>query len=139
MHFQVSIAIIVTLFTALIMAIPELKGLDIEVLKSVDSKRKTQRGDTIDVHYRGTLAKDGSEFDSSYNRKQPLTFTVGNGQVIKGWDEGLLDMAVGEKRKLTIAPELGYGQRAMGPIPAGSTLIFETELIGIKGVKKEEL
>lgn len=55
------------------------------------------------------------------------------------WDEGLLDMCIGEKRKLTIPPELGYGQRAMGPIPAGSTLIFETELVSIQGVKKDEL
>ena len=55
------------------------------------------------------------------------------------WDEGLLDMCIGEKRKLTIEPEMGYGQRAMGPIPAGSTLIFETELVGIKGVERDEL
>lgn len=55
------------------------------------------------------------------------------------WDEGLLDMCIGEKRKLTIPPELGYGDRGVGPIPGGSTLIFETELMGIKGVKKDEL
>lgn len=84
--------------------------------------RKTQRGDSISVHYRGTLASDGSEFDASYNRGQPLDFTVGKGQVIKGWDEGLLDMCIGDKRTLTIPPEFGYGERAMGPIPAGSTL-----------------
>ena len=84
--------------------------------------RKTQRGDKISVHYRGTLASDGTEFDASYNRGTPLDFTVGKGQVIKGWDEGLLDMCIGDKRKLTIPPEFGYGERAMGPIPAGSTL-----------------
>ncbi|KAL8681005.1 MAG: hypothetical protein Q9186_002841 [Xanthomendoza sp. 1 TL-2023] len=100
--------------------------------------RKTQRGDSIEVHYRGTLASDGSEFDASYKRGKPLGFTVGKGMVIQGWDEGLLDMCIGDKRKLTIPPEHGYGQRAMGPIPAGSTLIFETELIGLQGVEKEE-
>ena len=59
--------------------------------------------------------------------------------MIKGWDEGLLDMCVGDKRVLTIPPEYGYGERAMGPIPAGSTLVFETELVGIEGVEKDEL
>lgn len=104
-----------------------------------ECSRKTQRGDSISVHYRGTLASDGSEFDASYNRGTPLDFTVGKGQVIKGWDDGLLDMCIGDKRTLTIPPEFGYGERAMGPIPAGSTLVFETELVGIQGVKKDEL
>ena len=99
--------------------------------------RKSTAGDSISVHYRGTLLADGSEFDASYNRGQPLSFTVGKGQVIKGWDEGLLGMCIGDKRKLTIPPELGYGERAMGPIPAGSTLVFETELVGIEGVEAE--
>lgn len=89
-------------------------------------------GDTIKVHYRGTLT-NGNKFDSSYDRREPLQFTVGQGQVIKGWDEGLLNMKVGEKRKLTIAPHLAYGNRAVGGvIPANSTLIFETELVEIK-------
>ncbi|ERF71626.1 hypothetical protein EPUS_00615 [Endocarpon pusillum Z07020] len=115
-------------------------GPTIEVLKAVECDRKTKTGDTISVHYRGTLASDGSQFDASYDRGQPLTFEVGKGRVIKGWDQGLLDMCIGEKRKLTIPPELGYGQQNMGPIPAGSTLIFETELVGIKGVQgKDEL
>lgn len=87
-----------------------------------ECNRKTQRGDTINVHYRGTLASNGNQFDASYDRGQPLSFTVGNGMVIKGWDEGLLDMCPGDKRKLTIPPEHAYGDRAMGPIPAGSTL-----------------
>jgi len=113
--------------------------VETEYTNIVECTRKTQRGDKIDVHYLGTLASDGSKFDSSYDRNSPLTFTVGQGQVIKGWDEGLLDMCIGDKRKLTIPPELGYGQRAMGPIPAGSTLVFETELMGIHGVEKDEL
>lgn len=119
-------------------AIPE--GLIIDNLTpDITCSRKTKSGDSIDVHYRGTLASDGSQFDASYDRGTPLSFVVGTGRVIKGWDEGLLDMCIGEKRKLTIPPELGYGQRSMGPIPAGSTLIFETELVGIKGVKRDEL
>lgn len=88
---------------------------------------------------RGTLESDGSEFDASYNRGQPLSFKVGSGQVIKGWDQGLLDMCPGEKRKLTIQPEWAYGSRGAGPIPANSVLIFETELVSIDGVSKDEL
>ncbi|KIW07027.1 uncharacterized protein PV09_01921 [Verruconis gallopava] len=114
------------------------KPLNIEVTEEVACKRKTQRGDKIDVHYRGTLESDGTEFDASYKRGTPLSFTVGKGQVIKGWDEGLLDMCPGEKRKLTIQPEWAYGSRSMGPIPANSVLIFETELVSIAGVPKEE-
>ncbi|KAK0754723.1 hypothetical protein B0T18DRAFT_43634 [Schizothecium vesticola] len=113
------------------MPIPQLDGLQIEVTQE-GSGPETQRGNTISVHYRGTLT-DGTKFDASYDRGQPLDFTVGEGQVIKGWDEGLLGMKVGEKRKLTIAPNLAYGNRAVGGvIPANSTLIFETELVKIK-------
>lgn len=87
--------------------------------------------------FQGTL-EDGTEFDSSIPRGQPLTFTVGAGQVIKGWDQGLLGMCEGEKRRLVIPPELGYGASGAGDkIPAGATLIFETELIKID--RKEEL
>jgi FK506-binding protein 2 len=85
-------------------------------------KRKTQNGDTISAHYKGTLAKDGTKFDASYDRNQPLTFPLGAGRVIKGWDLGLLDMCPGDKRTLTIPPELGYGTRGVGPIPGGATL-----------------
>ena len=87
----------------------------------MECTRKTVAGDKVDVHYRGTLT-DGTEFDASYNRGQPLSFTVGQGQVIKGWDQGLLDMCPGEKRKLTIQPEWAYGSRGVGPIPANSVL-----------------
>ncbi|KAI0396447.1 FKBP-type peptidyl-prolyl cis-trans isomerase [Xylariaceae sp. FL0594] len=110
--------------------------LKIDVTLPVECDRKTQKGDSIEVHYRGTLASNGKQFDASYDRGTPFGFQLGAGRVIKGWDEGLLDMCIGEKRTLTIPPELGYGNRAMGPIPAGSTLVFETELLGIKGVPK---
>ncbi|RAL11301.1 peptidylprolyl isomerase family protein FPR2 [Aspergillus homomorphus CBS 101889] len=113
--------------------------LGIEVTHPVECTRKTQKGDTVHMHYRGTLAADGSEFDASYKRGQPLVFPLGAGRVIKGWDQGLLDMCIGEKRTLTIPPEFGYGDRGVGPIPGGATLIFETELVGIDGVKKDEL
>ena len=88
-------------------------------------------GDRVIVHYTGTL-EDGTKFDSSRDRGQPFEFAIGVGQVIKGWDEGLMGMKVGGKRKLTIPPELGYGSRDNGPIPANSTLIFEIDLIGIE-------
>ncbi|KAF2260420.1 hypothetical protein CC78DRAFT_501655 [Lojkania enalia] len=113
--------------------------LKTEVTEPVECSRKTVAGDKINVHYRGTLESDGSEFDASYNRGQPLSFTVGQGQVIKGWDQGLLDMCPGEKRKLTIQPDWAYGSRGVGPIPANSVLIFETELVSIDGVSKDEL
>jgi len=115
-----------------VLAAPEVI---VEVTRAVECERKSQKGDKISVHYRGTLADGGKEFDASYNRGDPLSFQVGKGSVIKGWDDNLLDMCIGEKRTLTIPPEFGYGQRAMGPIPAGSTLIFETELMGIAGVE----
>ncbi|KAI0190801.1 hypothetical protein F4808DRAFT_444325 [Astrocystis sublimbata] len=112
--------------------------LKIDVTLPVDCDRKTKKGDSIEVHYRGTLAANGNKFDASYDRGTPFGFQLGGGRVIKGWEEGLLDMCIGEKRTLTVPPELGYGSRGMGPIPAGSTLVFETELIGIKGVPKPE-
>jgi FK506-binding protein 14 len=92
---------------------------------------KSKLSDMLTMHYTGTLT-DGTKFDSSFDRDQPFTFQLGAGQVIKGWDQGLLDMCVGEKRKLTIPPELGYGDRGAGNvIPGGATLIFEVELINI--------
>ncbi|KAH8169081.1 FKBP-type peptidyl-prolyl cis-trans isomerase domain-containing protein [Sarocladium implicatum] len=112
--------------------------LQIDVTLPVECERKTQKGDKVSMHYHGKLAETGKKFDASYDRNQPFSFKLGTGQVIKGWDQGLLDMCIGEKRTLTIPPELGYGQRNMGPIPAGSTLIFETELLGIAGVEKPE-
>jgi len=97
--------------------------------------RKAKAGDKVDVHYTGTLT-DGKKFDSSVDRGTPFSFTLGQGQVIKGWDQGIAGMCVGEKRKLKIPPSLGYGaQGAGGSIPGGATLIFETELVAINGQK----
>lgn len=87
-------------------------------------------GKVITAHYTGTL-QDGTVFDSSVTRGTPFQFVLGAGQVIRGWDLGILGMKVGGKRKLTIAPELAYGSRAIGAIPANSTLVFEVELLGV--------
>uniref|UniRef100_A0A131XZF7 peptidylprolyl isomerase n=1 Tax=Ixodes ricinus TaxID=34613 RepID=A0A131XZF7_IXORI len=106
--------------------------LKIEVLKSADKcERKSKKGDLLAVHYKGSLL-DGTEFDSSHGRGEPFRFQIGVGQVVKGWEEGLLDMCVGEQRKLTVPPELGYGDVGAGDkIPPKSTLVFETELMKI--------
>ena len=87
-------------------------------------------GDTITVNYKGALA-DGKVFDSSYDRNQPFSFILGSGKVIRGWDEGFNGMRVGGKRRLVIAPDYGYGDKSIGPIPANSTLIFDVELLNV--------
>ncbi|KAH7118933.1 FK506-binding protein-like protein 2 precursor [Dendryphion nanum] len=122
---------------ALLTTLSTAQSLTIEVTKAVPCVRKTEPGDKISVNYKGTLQSDGSQFDSSYDRGQPFTFKLGAGQVIQGWDQGLLGMCIGEGRKLTIPPHMAYGSSGSGPIPPGSTLIFETELMGIEGVKAE--
>ena len=123
---------VLTLYLTLALATLSLAAetVNVDVTHAVECKRKTQKGDKISVHYRGTLASDGSEFDASYNRGAPFSFVLGKGSVIRGWDENLLDMCIGEKRTLTIPPEFGYGNRNMGSIPAGSTLSEYTCVYG---------
>jgi len=107
---------------------------DLEIEKIVTGEGKSpETGQIAVVHYTGWLT-NGKKFDSSVDRNQPFEFKVGIGQVIKGWDQGVLQMKVGDKWKLTIPPELGYGDKNVGGglIPAGSTLIFEVELLGLK-------
>ena len=89
-------------------------------------------GQTVSVHYTGWL-ENGTKFDSSHDRRQPFSFRLGGGQVIRGWDEGVAGMKIGGKRKLTIPADLGHGARgAGGVIPPNATLIFEVELLGLK-------
>jgi len=103
-------------------------------LKYLDLKKgdgaEAKAGDRVKVHYTGWL-KDGKKFDSSKDRGQPYPLTLGAGEVIKGWDEGVAGMKVGGKRKLIIPSDLAYGSRGRGPIPPNAELVFDVELVGI--------
>ncbi|GAB3382650.1 FKBP-type peptidyl-prolyl cis-trans isomerase [Spongiibacter taiwanensis] len=105
-------------------------GLQFEILQPGTGTRKPVASDTVKVHYQGSLM-NGTVFDSSIQRGEPIEF--GLNRVISGWTEGLQLMTVGEKRRLFIPPELGYGNRRAGSIPPGSLLIFEVELLAING------
>ncbi|MCA9362388.1 FKBP-type peptidyl-prolyl cis-trans isomerase [Candidatus Kaiserbacteria bacterium] len=90
-----------------------------------------EKGDVVSVHYAGTL-QNGQEFDNSRKRGAPFEFKVGGGQVIKGWDEGLVGMKVGGQRVLVIPSDMAYGDQGIGPIPGGATLVFTIELLEVK-------
>lgn len=123
------------------------EGANIEIAPGLSAKvlkkgygRVAETGDYVEVHYTGWLYDDqaeeyrGDKFDSSVDRGQRFHFTLGEGQVIKGWDQGVAGMSIGEKRVLTLVPEMGYGDRGAGDvIPPGATLIFEIELFGLEG------
>mmetsp|Transcript_151315 Transcript_151315/g.267050 ORF Transcript_151315/g.267050 Transcript_151315/m.267050 type:complete len:133 (-) Transcript_151315:57-455(-) len=114
------------------MADPEAGGVVRVVLKDGDQKNYPKTGDELTMHYTGTLASNGSKFDSSLDRGKPFTFKIGIGAVIRGWDEGVVQMSLGEKAKLTIASEYAYGSGGVGDIiPPNADLVFEVELLAI--------
>ena len=107
-----------------------MSGLEIED-QVTGNGDEAVAGHNVEVHYTGWLT-DGTEFDSSHNRNQTFNFKLGAGQVIAGWDQGVAGMKVGGTRKLTIPPDMGYGERgAGGVIPPNATLIFKVELISV--------
>jgi peptidylprolyl isomerase len=113
---------------------PVTTASGLQYVEIAEGKGETPaKGQTVSVHYTGTL-ENGKKFDSSRDRNQAFEFQIGEGQVIKGWDEGLSTMKIGGRRKLIIPAELGYGARgAGGVIPPNATLVFDVELLNIKG------
>jgi peptidylprolyl isomerase len=122
--------------SAMAQSVTTASGLQIADTK-VGTGPSPKSGQTCVMHYTGWLYQDGkkgAKFDSSLDRGQPFEFAIGTGQVIKGWDEGVATMKVGGKRTLILPPHLGYGARgASGVIPPNATLLFEVELLGVKG------
>ena len=107
-----------------------------KILKEGYDKIMPKKGDTVEVHYEGRLLSDSSVFDSSYG-KDPFETKIGVGKVIKGWDIGIMTMGVGEKAILSIESDYAYGDRDVGGIiPAGSTLVFEVELMSVNGKER---
>mmetsp|Transcript_2379 Transcript_2379/g.15969 ORF Transcript_2379/g.15969 Transcript_2379/m.15969 type:complete len:109 (+) Transcript_2379:2351-2677(+) len=107
-------------------------GVTREVIRAGDGTTKPKVGQTVTVHYTGTLA-NGQKFDSSRDRGEKFRFRIGVGQVIRGWDEGVMQMSVGERATLTCTPDYGYGARGFPPvIPSNSTLVFDVELFAVE-------
>ena len=124
---KLAIALIAVLFVISPTLAEELVIEDLEVGEG----REAKSGDRVAVHYTGWLL-NGDKFDSSLDRGQKFVFQLGARQVIRGWDEGVQGMQVGGKRRLTIPPEYGYGDRDLGIIPPNSTLVFDVELLGFE-------
>jgi FK506-binding protein 1 len=111
-------------------------GVEVEIKEVGDGKTFPKSGDKLKMHYTGTLKADGSKFDSSRDRGKLFEFTIGVGQVIKGWDEGVIQMSVGEISTLNITADFGYGAAGAGAdIPPNADLVFDVELVAINGKK----
>lgn len=107
-------------------------GVDVQTIQPGNGQHFPQNGQTVVVHYTGTL-QNGSKFDSSRDRGKPFEFKIGLGQVIRGWDEGVAKMSIGQRANLIISPDYGYGAAGVGGvIPPNATLLFDVELLGIK-------
>ncbi|GAA5826481.1 hypothetical protein JCM11251_002389 [Rhodosporidiobolus azoricus] len=107
-------------------------GVTVETISPGDGKNFPKAGDNVSMHYVGTLQSNGSKFDSSRDRGQPFETAIGVGRVIKGWDEGVPQLSLGQKARLICTPDYAYGARGFPPvIPANSTLVFEVELLKI--------
>ncbi|KAJ9122177.1 FK506-binding protein 1 [Naganishia onofrii] len=107
-------------------------GVQVETITPGDGQNFPKKGDTVTMHYVGTLASNGSKFDSSRDRGQPFVTAIGVGRVIRGWDEGVPQLSLGQKAKLICSPDYAYGDRGFPPvIPASATLVFEVELLKI--------
>ncbi len=124
--------IFITLVMLIVPVVAMAASIEMEDIETGDGAVASP-GDKVSVHYTGWLT-DGTKFDSSLDRGQPFTFQLGAGEVIQGWDRGVAGMAIGGVRRLTIPPELAYGDRSVGNglIPAHSTLVFEVQLLGIE-------
>ena len=106
-------------------------GVDIETLKAGDGTTFPKTGQRVTVHYTGTLT-DGTKFDSSRDRNEPFQFVIGMQQVIRGWDEGVAQMSIGQRAKLTCSSDYAYGSRGYpGIIPPDATLVFDVELLAV--------
>ncbi|KAK0195017.1 hypothetical protein F5146DRAFT_1023902 [Armillaria mellea] len=128
-------------FISFVLAVEPPKELEIRTTYTPEECTvKATKGDSIRVHYTGTLHANGNKFDSSHDRGSPLPLTLGVGQVIPGWDEGLQGMCLNEKRTLIIPSHKAYGSRGFGSvIPPNSALVFDVELVGLDSKGRDEL